>query len=74
MFWAKEGTVSYSIRPAIHLNLTLAEQSKATSIDVPDEFSVNYNTSEQGAEEQSWYADINASLGNLSGNTNALLS
>ncbi|MCX4362861.1 MAG: hypothetical protein OSJ74_05720, partial [Clostridia bacterium] len=57
MFWAKEGTVSYSIRPAIHLNLTLAEQSKATSIDVPDEFRVNYNTSEQGAEEQSWYAD-----------------
>ncbi|MDE7191493.1 MAG: hypothetical protein K2O35_03410, partial [Clostridia bacterium] len=46
--WNSPRTKVGAVRPAFHLNLSLAEQSSAYIVDVPADFSVDYNGDPQG--------------------------
>ncbi|MDE6870013.1 MAG: hypothetical protein K2J75_04725, partial [Clostridia bacterium] len=61
VYWGKTNEFTYTLRPAIHLNLTKAEQDSIRVLSVPDQLTSTYNTSEQtivDADEiadKSWY-------------------
>ncbi len=49
--------VLLGVRPAIHLDLTVANTSSASSVTVPKDIVKSYNGAAQGVEGESWYTD-----------------
>ncbi|MDE6885333.1 MAG: hypothetical protein K2P32_06110, partial [Clostridia bacterium] len=49
--------VLLGVRPAIHLDLTVANTSSASSVTVPKDIVKYYNGAAQGVEGESWYTD-----------------
>ncbi|MDE7208577.1 MAG: hypothetical protein K2O31_01710, partial [Clostridia bacterium] len=61
VYWGKTNEFTYTLRPALHLNLTKAEQDSIRVLSVPDQLTSTYNTSEQtivdadDIADKSWY-------------------
>ncbi len=49
---------SYGVRPALHLNLTKAEQNSKYKVTAPSSVSKTYNGDVQGIEQENWFSDL----------------
>ena len=47
-----------SVRPALHLNLTKAEQNSKYKVTAPSSVSKTYNGDVQGIEQENWFSDL----------------
>ena len=53
--WAVENTISYALRPAIHLNLKKADEKSLTELASPQDATATYDGDPQSVAEESWY-------------------